>query len=51
MQEHSSIQTSSSEEDAMKAFEDMFNSLTIDGVVSGPFEYMLRHLANSFDKN
>ncbi|KAK5961713.1 uncharacterized protein PWA37_001086 [Arxiozyma heterogenica] len=40
-----------SEENTMKAFENMFNSLTIDGVASGPFEYMLRHLANSFDKN
>lgn len=40
-----------SEENAMKAFENMFESLTIDGVVKGPFEYMLRYLASNPDEN
>lgn len=40
-----------SKENVMKTFEDMFNSLTIDGVVNGPFEYMLRHLAGSPDEH
>lgn len=36
-----------SKKTAVEAFEDMFNSLNIDGVVHGPFESMLRHLANN----
>ncbi|CAL9734890.1 hypothetical protein MOSE0_G01970 [Monosporozyma servazzii] len=36
-----------SKEDVSKAFEDMFGSLNIDGAPNGPFESLLRNLANN----
>lgn len=36
-----------SKEDVSKAFEDMFESLNIDGAPNGPFESLLRNLANN----